>query len=126
MKFSNKKGEEPQDIRRNSSNFINKPIENKQNYQPVEHSRPVASQKNYQYDFLSNRVVIKDSNEKNPRANFFKNSLKNMFQDNNPVIFNHNLQNNELNDNVNSRKKNIAGLENDYCEIPKKYQFYQY
>jgi len=48
-----------------------------------------------------------------------------MFQDNNAAIFKHNLQNNEINYQINSKKKVYAGLENDYCEIPKKYQFYQ-
>ncbi len=105
--------------------MINKNPEKTEVFQPVEYNRPVASQKTYQYDFLSNRVLIKDSQAKNHKANFFKNSLKNMFQDNNAAIFKHNLQNNEINYQINSKKKVYAGLENDYCEIPKKYQFYQ-
>lgn len=58
--------------------------------------------------------------EKNIRTNFFGGSLKNLYEDKNPVIFNNNLQTNALNDNIKMKKKIYAGVENDYSEIPKK------
>lgn len=81
-------------------------------------------QKFFQYDFLSNKVLVRQQPPKNPRGIFYGSALKNLYEDNNPVIYSHNVQSNVANDQINSKKKIYAGIENDYSEIPRKYYFY--
>lgn len=81
----------------------------------------IPKQKIFNYDFLTNRVILKEEVKGLSKNKGFGGALKNLYQDNNPVIYNHLLQTNVPNDNINSSKRVYAGLENDYSEIPKKY-----
>ena len=108
------------DHRRNSSS-INNPSTVSAVYQSPNAQPPL--QKYFQYDFLSNKVLVRQQPPKNPRGIFYGSGLKNLYEDNNPVIYSHNVQNNVVNDQINSKKKIYAGMENDYSEIPRRYFF---
>ena len=109
------------DHRRNSSILNNKSTVSAVFQSPDARQPPL--QKFFQYDFLSNKVLVRQQPPKNPRGIFYGSGLKNLYEDNNPVIYSHNVQNNVANDQINSKKKIYAGMENDYSEIPRKYYF---
>ena len=104
----------------NNQNNNSEIYQNRRNSQDFQQAfNPPPLKKVFQYDFLSNRVFIKNQPEK-PSTTLSGNALKNLYNDNNPVIYNHNLQINLNNYGIVSKKKIYAGLENDYSEIPKR------